>query len=42
MTILVICDWCGYINEKKVENDDENYHSACPCCNLDVVEIHEN
>lgn len=35
-----LCMWCGYINERKlVENDYNNNYSTCPCCNLDVVEI---
>lgn len=42
MTIIEICGWCGYMHEKMlVENDYDNNDFICPCCDLDVVEIHE-
>ena len=42
MTIIEKCDWCGYINEKKLEEKDyDNNYSTCPFCDLDIVDIHE-
>ena len=41
MPQIIICDWCGFINDEDVVEDHfSNYH--CPCCGVDDVEITEN
>ncbi|WP_256243636.1 hypothetical protein [Bacillus sp. V3B] len=41
MTKIIICDWCGFINnEDVVEDYYSNYH--CLCCGVDDVETAES
>jgi rubrerythrin len=41
MTKILICEWCGFINDEEVVENQYN-HYQCPCCGLYDVEIAGN
>lgn len=43
MTRILICEWCGFINEEEMFEDEYNNNNCqCSCCGLYEVEVAEN
>jgi hypothetical protein len=35
---MIICEWCGYIQEKDLNVEYENVQIQCPCCGVDDLD----
>lgn len=34
---MIICEWCGYIQEKDLNVEYKNVQFQCPCCGVDDI-----